>query len=74
MCDTNQNDPKFVRYNGMQLVAEWSMPAGCAFSKDDPPPSGGSGGGKEEDSEGGGNDGGKDPEKVGSGIGWFFLL
>lgn len=55
----------------MQLSAEWNAPAGCSFLKDSPPPS--NGGGKEgEEGEGGGD--GEKKEKVGSGVGWFFLL
>lgn len=68
LCDTTMKDPTLVRYNGMELNIEWYAPSGCAYAKDEPPSGGG--GGKEEDSEGDGSGG----EKVGSGVGWFFLL
>ncbi|KAI5120310.1 hypothetical protein M0805_005814 [Coniferiporia weirii] len=61
LCDTEQGDPSFISYYGAQLVVEWHTPAGCGFLKDDPPSDGGN---SEEGEE----------KKVGSGIGWFFLL
>lgn len=64
LCDTSQSDPSFVSYNGAQLYAEWKAPAGCEFTGSEPP----------KDDGGSKEGGGKEGEKVGSGIGWFFLL
>jgi len=66
ICNTTDASPTFVGYDGAQLRAEWHTPAGCDFSA---PP--GAPGSPDKDSDGS-NGGGK--ERVGSGIGWFFLL
>jgi len=58
------SDPKFVSYNGTLLSLEWSAPAGCPTKQDSEPPK----------DDKGGNDGGSSDERVGSGVGWFFLV
>ncbi|TCD65116.1 hypothetical protein EIP91_003090 [Steccherinum ochraceum] len=67
-CSTEAATPQFVSYDGKEVIIDWSSPAGCSFSE----PGGGSGGGKpSEDTEEGDSPA---PEKVGSGVGYFFLL
>ncbi|KAH9942502.1 autophagy-related protein 27 [Epithele typhae] len=63
LCDPEQSEPKFTSYDGKDLSIEWSAPAGCSYTSapdDDSKPS----------------DGGSEPspERVGSGLGYFFLL
>lgn len=67
-CSTEASPPQFESYDGKEVKIDWSSPAGCSFSE----PGGGSGGGKpSEDTEEGDA---PEPEKVGSGVGYFFLL
>jgi hypothetical protein len=57
--------PKFISYDGVRLVVEWTTPVGCYSSGEDKPA-----GDKPVDD-------GKEQvphENVGSGIGWFFLM
>jgi hypothetical protein len=65
--DSTTSDPTFTSYNGSVLSVEWSHAAGCGFIGDE----------DDDESSGGGSDdkdkGGKQ-ERVGSGIGWFFLV
>lgn len=57
--------PTIEAYNGKEMIVQWKAQAGCEFAGDEPPASDG-----DDKSE----DGGKPEERVGSGIGWFFLL
>ncbi|KAH8107249.1 autophagy-related protein 27 [Cristinia sonorae] len=65
-ADSDTSSPQFVAYDGKEVKIEWDTPAGCSFG--DPP----------EDGKKPGDDKGDDkvsePEAVGSGIGYFFLL
>lgn len=66
ICNREVTDtPKFISYDGVRLVVEWTTPAGCYSSGKDKPT-----GDKPVDD-------GKEQaphESVGSGIGWFFLM
>ena len=66
-CDKEETDPKFVSYDGQQLAVEWTTPDACPLSDGD--------GDKPEDSKPG-SGGNENPTsgRVGSGIGWFFLM
>ncbi|KAG6901133.1 hypothetical protein C0995_016691 [Termitomyces sp. Mi166 len=69
LCSGETSDPVFKSFDGLQVVVEWSAPAGCNI---------------EGDTDGGHNDSGGVPdnkppqddktESTGSGIGWFFLV
>lgn len=65
-CATEASEPVFKSYDGASLNLEWSTPAGCDFKGSDDAP--------QEDEGGGGSEGGKAPESVGSGMGWFLLV
>jgi len=58
--------PTFTSYDAGVLSVEWTAPEGCAVTGGDTPPIDGDKGGKDDEK--------KDEEKVGSGIGWFFLV
>lgn len=64
------SDPIFSSYNGSILSIEWTAPAGCGSKGE------GNGGDDKESGDkpsgGDGNEGKK--ERVGSGVGWFFLV
>ena len=68
LCATDTSDPKFVSYDGKEAQVEWSSSAGCGFSA----PGDGSSPEKPSDDEGKGGE--PETEKVGSGLGYFFLL
>lgn len=60
-CSTTESDPQFTSYGNGELKIEWSTPSGCGMVADDdtkPPP--------EKTPQ--------EPEEVGSGIGWFFIV
>ncbi|KAG5638311.1 hypothetical protein H0H81_000729 [Sphagnurus paluster] len=73
LCSPGESsEPILKSYNGIQVVVEWSVPAGCPIKEND-------------DKEGGtGKDGGEDhgkgpkgdekPQSAGNGLGWFFLV
>ena len=68
MCDPDHaSDPKFVAYDGSRLDIEWSGPAACPFKDDEKKDE------KDKDKDKKGDDDKKE-EKVGSGLGWFFLV
>lgn len=68
ICNREATDtPKFISYDGVRLVVEWTTPAGCYSSGEDKPPGDkpvDDGKGKEQPPH----------ENVGSGVGWFFLM
>ncbi|KAH9485376.1 Autophagy-related protein 27 [Psilocybe cubensis] len=65
LCNPQEtSEPKFIAYDGSRLDLEWTAPAGCPF-KEEEEDKGGGGDNKEEPTQ---------PENVGSGIGWFFLV
>ncbi|KAL0955933.1 hypothetical protein HGRIS_002121 [Hohenbuehelia grisea] len=71
LCDPDRTgEPKFISYNSSELVLEWSASAGCGF-QDDENKGGDKGGDDKKDDD---NAGGGEPESVGSGVGWFFLV
>jgi len=65
LCATENTDPTFSSYDGQALWVEWHASAGCAFqgAPDTPDKK------PADDIEHG-----DEPERVGSGIGYFFLL
>lgn len=63
----SENEVELNAYDGMQAQLTWKTPAGCVRPAATPPAEPGNGG----------NDGkpGSDVnERVGSGVGWFFLV
>ncbi|KAJ3567175.1 hypothetical protein NP233_g6544 [Leucocoprinus birnbaumii] len=62
-------DPKFLSYDGKTLKLEWSAPGGCPKTTETQPP-------KDDDKnkDGDGSGGESREERVGSGLGWFFLV
>ncbi|KAH7929905.1 hypothetical protein BV22DRAFT_1001917 [Leucogyrophana mollusca] len=70
LCESAVSDPKFSSYENGQVAVEWSAPAACGSTSDEkektPPPK------EDDDKTGGGGD--KAEERVGSGMGWFFLV
>lgn len=69
-CATETSPPDFQSYDGVSLNLEWSTPAGCEFKDPDGTPHDDETGGGDSDS----GDEGKEPESVGSGVGWFLLV
>jgi len=61
LCAETASGLTFTSYNGSMVDVEWSHPAGCGVGDS-------SGGGENE------NKGKEKKERVGSGIGWFFLV
>ncbi|KAF9653253.1 hypothetical protein BDM02DRAFT_3107819 [Thelephora ganbajun] len=59
-CSTTESEPQFTSYENGEVKIEWSTSSGCGMAADDDtkPPPGKT----------------HDPEEVGSGIGWFFLV
>ncbi|KAF9784338.1 autophagy-related protein 27, partial [Thelephora terrestris] len=59
-CSTTESEPQFTSYENGEVKLMWSTPAGCGMAADEDtkPPP----------------DQTPDPEEVGSGIGWFFLV
>jgi hypothetical protein len=64
-CDTDTSEPKIVSYDSSTMNVELSAPGGCPVNSDSERPP--------KDDKGDSEDGSKE-EKVGSGIGWFFLM
>jgi autophagy-related protein 27 len=56
-------DPSFTEYHKGQAKVEWRVPAACASE-----------GPSDDDRSGGGGGENKKEERVGSGMGWFFLV
>jgi hypothetical protein len=70
-CAASAGEPTFSEYTGSTAMINWSLPAGCAKTEDGSegpdktPP-------KDDEDKGGDKD--KKKQKVGSGMGWFFLV
>jgi autophagy-related protein 27 len=62
LCEEHASEPYFAWYDGSTLAVDWKTPAGCGHSQNEPP---------KDDDKGGES---PSPEKVGSGIGYFFLV
>lgn len=69
-CATETSPIDFQSYDGVSLNLEWSAPAGCGFEGPNGTPQDDETGGGDSDS----GDEGKEPESVGSGVGWFLLV
>lgn len=68
LCATDNVDPTLVSYDGKEAKVEWTSSAGCSFgAPGDSPPTD-----KPSDDNEKGDE--KTPAKVGSGLGYFFLL
>ncbi|TFK75407.1 hypothetical protein BDN72DRAFT_832284 [Pluteus cervinus] len=64
-CDGDKtSDPEITSYDGSSLNLKWTVPEACPLQDD--------GGSKDGEKPGNGKTG--EEEKVGSGIGWFFLV
>ncbi|RPD54754.1 hypothetical protein L226DRAFT_534876 [Lentinus tigrinus ALCF2SS1-7] len=68
LCDTETSAVEFRSYDGKDLWLAWKAPAGCELGV---PPDEDT---KNPDEGGGDGSGGDKEERVGSGIGYFFLL
>ncbi|OCH95114.1 hypothetical protein OBBRIDRAFT_721112 [Obba rivulosa] len=65
ICETEISNPTFLSYDGQALWIEWQATAGCGFQA--PPPDA-------PDKPADDIENGNQPERVGSGVGYFFLL
>ncbi|PCH43397.1 hypothetical protein WOLCODRAFT_121884 [Wolfiporia cocos MD-104 SS10] len=67
LCDSEHRDLEFMSYDGSELWVEWRTTAACGSRESADPPAGDK---PADDTE----DGGQSESRMGSGLGYFFLL